>query len=42
VAVADEGYRFGQLTGDVASVVDIHTAINMDGDYSITGDSVSQ
>jgi hypothetical protein len=40
--VADEGHQFGQLTCDVASVVDIHAAINMDGDYSITGDSVSQ
>jgi hypothetical protein len=39
VAVADEGYRFVEWTGDVGTIADVYAAatnITMNGDYSIT------
>jgi len=45
VAVPDEGYRFGEWTGDVGTIADVNTAITtitMNGDYSITANFVKQ
>jgi uncharacterized repeat protein (TIGR02543 family) len=45
VAVADEGYRFDEWTGDVGTIADVYAAatnITMNGDYSITAEFVRQ
>jgi len=42
VAVADEGYRFDELTGDAGTIADISAAITMNGDYSIRANFVWQ
>jgi len=37
VAVPDEGYRFGEWTGDVGTIADVNAAtVTMNGDYDIT------
>jgi hypothetical protein len=39
VAILDEGYQFGEWTGDVGTIADVYaatTTITMDGNYSIT------
>ena len=41
VAVADEGYRFVEWTGNVSTIADVYAAstnITMNGDYSITAE----
>jgi hypothetical protein len=45
VAVADEGYRFDEWTGNVGTITDVNaatTTITMNGDYSITANFVKQ
>jgi len=45
VAVADEGYRFVNWTGDVGAIADVNattTTISMNGDCSITAKFVWQ
>jgi len=45
VAEAEEGYRFGEWTGDVGDIADVYAAstnITMNGNYSITAEFVRQ
>ena len=45
MAEAEEGYRFGEWTGDVGTIADVHaatTTITMNADYSITAEFVKQ
>jgi hypothetical protein len=45
VAVPDEGYLFGEWTGDVGTITDVNaatTTITMNGGYSITANFVKQ
>jgi len=45
IAEAEEGYRFGEWTGDVSTIADVYaasTTITMSSDYSITANFVKQ
>lgn len=42
MAVADESYRFNELAGDAGAIADVNAAITLDGDGSITADSIRQ
>jgi hypothetical protein len=45
VATPDEGYRFGEWTGNVSTIADIYAAatnITMNGDYSITAEFIKR
>jgi hypothetical protein len=42
VAVPDEGYRFGEWTGDVGTIADVNATITMNGDDSIMANFVKQ
>ena len=42
VAVADEGYRFDELTGDARTVGETNSAIALNRDYSMTASFVNQ
>ncbi|GAH05024.1 unnamed protein product, partial [marine sediment metagenome] len=44
LAEAEEGYRFGEWTGDVGTIADVYaasTTITMNGDYSVTANFVA-